>query len=216
MLNSKYKKISKAFGAVSEDYDGWYEGNILFENELKAIKLLGKISSPSLEIGVGTGRFAQALNISFGLDPSKEMLKLAKKRGIKTVCGIAEKLPIKDQSLATVSFFFTLCFLSDVEKAIKEAYRVLKLGGYIILGFVPRESPWGNYYFKKGQKGHPLYKFANFLSTKEVSTLLKKTGFQLIKASSVLFFDPESPPKHETPKLGIHPEAGFVVMIWSK
>jgi len=36
--------------------------------------------SLSLEVGVGSGRFAQALGVSYGLDPSMELLKLARQR----------------------------------------------------------------------------------------------------------------------------------------
>ncbi len=216
VLDFRYKEISQAFGIISKEYDSWYERNILFENELEAIKSLGPIPRPSLEVGVGTGRFAHALDITIGLDPSQEMLVLAKERGIKVICGVAETLPIKDQSLASISFFFTLCFVCNVKNSIKEAYRVLKPGGHLILGLVPCKSPWGTLYLEKGKKGHPLYKFAHFLSIEEVLTILKNTGFSLIKASSILFFNPKKTPKREVPRPGIHPEAGFVVMKWSK
>jgi hypothetical protein len=41
------------------------------------------IGRKGLEVGVGTGRFAQALNIPYGVEPSRAMANLARKRGIE-------------------------------------------------------------------------------------------------------------------------------------
>ena len=49
-------------------YDGWFDspkGRVLFENELAAIRLLWRSDlRPALEVGVGTGRFAEALGVA--------------------------------------------------------------------------------------------------------------------------------------------------------
>ncbi len=211
-MSTSVEKISQAFGAVAHEYDAWYEDNLLFANELKAIKALGPWERPALEVGVGTGRFATALEIEFGLDPTFEMLALARNRGIRCVCGLAEALPFRDQSLATVAFFFTLCFILQKKAALKEAFRVLKVGGRVLLGMVPRESSWGQFYTQKGQKGHPLYRFAQFLTLDEALALAKEVGFSLGRSSSILFFKPEESPRPESPRSGLASEAGFVVL----
>ncbi|MCL5421239.1 MAG: hypothetical protein M1461_02025 [Nitrospirae bacterium] len=75
------------FDLYANDYDRWFEspeGRVLFKLEVRAVKAVMKnIKRPFLEIGVGTGRFAEALDIGFGIDPSTDMLRLAKERGIK-------------------------------------------------------------------------------------------------------------------------------------
>jgi hypothetical protein len=48
------------------------------------------LKRPSLEIGVGTGRFAEALGIEYGVDISGRALKFAKRR-ITVVKGSGEK-----------------------------------------------------------------------------------------------------------------------------
>lgn len=42
----------------------------------------------------------------------------------------------------------TICFLDNVEKAFKEANRVLKSGGFLIMGFIDSESATGRFYEK--------------------------------------------------------------------
>ncbi len=211
-MSTPTKKISQAFGAVAREYDAWYEDNLLFTNELKAIKALGPWERPALEVGVGTGRFATALRIEFGLDPSLEMLALAQRRGIHCVCGLAEALPFRDQSLATVAFFFTLCFVPQKKMALKEAFRVLRDNGRVLLGMVPYESSWGQFYTQKAQEGHPLYRFARFLTIDEALTLAHEVGFSLGKSFSILFFRPKEPPRPENPQSGLASEAGFVAL----
>jgi len=62
------------FDAEAERYDAWFDtrdGRILFQNELAVIRLLWREEfRPALEVGVGTGRFAQALEVEFGIDPA--------------------------------------------------------------------------------------------------------------------------------------------------
>ena len=54
-------------------YGAWYEtpeGRLLFGLELACIApLLAETTSPRLEVGVGSGRFAEALELAVGLDP---------------------------------------------------------------------------------------------------------------------------------------------------
>src|SRR3990172_7546481 len=75
-----------AFSLYAEDYDRWFDtsaGRNLFKSEVNAVQILMKnIAPPFLEVGVGTGRFAKALGISCGVDPSEAMIEIASQRGI--------------------------------------------------------------------------------------------------------------------------------------
>ena len=124
----------------------------LFELEVECLKKVARESQRSLEIGVGSGRFAEALGIKFGLDSSRDLLKMAEKRGIIGILGKAERLPFKDESFEFAYMIFSLCFFEDPLIALKEAYRVLKSDGRLILGVIPSESPWAKYYQEKAKK----------------------------------------------------------------
>ncbi|MFO7650004.1 MAG: hypothetical protein R6X13_01500, partial [bacterium] len=63
---------SSPFDAIAAQYDAWYDGKgkAAFATELAALRpLLARLPRPWLEVGVGTGRFAQALGIPLGIDP---------------------------------------------------------------------------------------------------------------------------------------------------
>src|SRR5579863_8743760 len=93
-----------------------------------------------VEIGVGTGRFAQPLHIKFGIEPSENMAQLAEKRGIKVYRTLAEDLPIGNETFDFALMVTTVCFLSDIPKAFGEVHRILKPGGEIILGIIDKNS----------------------------------------------------------------------------
>ena len=205
------------FITQAKDYDRWYEqqkGAAVFTSEVKAFKkVLPFLPEPWLEIGVGSGRFAQALGIKVGLDPSVELLKMAKSRGIITVLGRAEKHIFPVESFGTAFLITTLCFLDNPRIALQEIHSILKPGGKIAMGFVPASSPWGIFYQQKKQSGHPFYKFANFYSYGELHTVLEQTGFALDSVVSTLFQKPVDPVIIETPVLGYDRNAGFLVLV---
>ena len=168
-----------------------------------------------LEIGVGTGRFAQPLGVAFGIDPSKKMLEIAKKRGIKTFVGEGENLPFTDNEFDYVLIVITICFVKKPEKVISEARRVLKNNGKLIIGIVDKNSHLGKFYQEKKRQGHRFYKFANFFSAKEIIKLLEKYNFKEIVTYQTIFQSLENIKKVEKPKKGFG-KGGFVVVCGKK
>ncbi|MCC8426612.1 class I SAM-dependent methyltransferase [Mucilaginibacter sp. UR6-11] len=95
---------------------------------------------------MGTGRFAEALGIKEGVDPLSGMREKASKRGINVRNARAEALPYKDLSFHVVLMVFCISYFEDLHAAFKEAYRVLKDKGGLIVGFIDKNSPIGEYY----------------------------------------------------------------------
>lgn len=105
-------------------------------------RLVPQARGTALEIGIGSG-----LNLPFYggqverlivVDPSEALLRIAKKRArrmaipIEFIRHTGEALPLADASVDTVVFTFTLCTIPDPLKALREARRVLKLGGDLL------------------------------------------------------------------------------------
>ncbi len=169
------------FDIYFEEYDRWYDENkILFLNEVLCLKKLLPRFKKGIEIGVGSGRFAFELGIKYGVDPSKNLLKLARKRKIKVFGAYAEKLPFKDNEFDLVAFIFSICFLTDIKKAFKEAYRVCEKGGYVLIGMINSKSWLGRFYEVK-KKENKFYLDANFYEPVKIIDILIKTGFHNIK-----------------------------------
>ena len=96
-----------------------------------------------LDIGIGSGLnipFYNKSNIDhlYGLDPSDELLKIAKPLAKKNEleieflqCG-AEAIPLPDQSIDTVLITYTMCTIPNIKLSNSEIMRVLKPEGQLL------------------------------------------------------------------------------------
>ena len=169
------KDNSKIFDTVATDYDNWFDRNEnIFRSEVSALKIAISPHKNGIEIGTGTGRFAKALKITIGIEPSENMAKLAQNRGINVVKAYAENLPFHNSSFDFVLFVTTVCFLNNIEKSFSEAKRILKPNGAIIIGFIDKNSSLCKEYKKSKSK---IFEKAKFYSAEELTQLLIKSGF---------------------------------------
>ncbi len=175
------------FEKYSKKYEDWFEKNIfVYESEIQAIKELFPKVKKRIEIGVGSGKFAIPLGIKTGVDPSPRMRKIAEQKGIKVINAVAEDLPFENFQFEVVLMVTTICFVDNLNLAFREAYRILKLGGYLIIGFVDRDSSLGKLY-QQHKESSLFYKIATFYSTREVVYNLSKVGFKEFDFRQTIF-----------------------------
>jgi SAM-dependent methyltransferase len=202
------------FDILTEKYDTWYdseEGKPLYESELICLKkLIESCSSPIFEIGVGTGRFAKCFPATIGIDPAFNALRLAQQRGIQVVQAIGEMLPFKDETFGCVLLMVTLCFVQNPIEVLREAKRVLKRRGSLIIGLVPKDSPWGIFYEEKKRHGHPFYSEATFYSLADLQKFLDDISMKITRVRSTLLHRPDEPRRNEKSVEGYSKIAGFL------
>lgn len=106
--------------------------------------IIGLAQGKVLEVGVGTGAnlpfYSAAVQEVIGIEPEAAMLEKAKaflakhpvQVKVDLQIGDAHNLAFADQSFDTVIMCLVLCTIPDAERAMREAWRVLKPGGKVI------------------------------------------------------------------------------------
>jgi len=153
-MTYKGKKINKIYSS-GEGYDLWaeyYDKTLSFLNSLEGNELNLILSCVEgkkvLDLGCGTGRGIKHLYDFkaadvYGVDVSKKMLEIAKKKFKKAnfILADAENLPFEDESFDVVTALFLIVHVGDLKKTFEEAYRVLKNGGFFILSNINQRKP---------------------------------------------------------------------------
>ncbi len=204
------------FDSLADKYDSWYDtkGRLAFEIELAALRpLLPDCPKPWLELGVGTGRFAQALGIPLGIDPSPGLLDKARQRGIEVRWGQGEELTFPANSFGTVFLLTTWEFLADPARVLRECRRVLAPGGRLVNAYLDRHGRWTASYIEKAASGHPLFSHAHFDDYDRVRSLTQQAGLEVTQTISTLFQGPDDTVALEQPRSGYVEGASFVVVV---
>lgn len=199
-------------------YDAWFDserGKALFASEVLCLRRLSAdLPRPWLEVGVGTGRFAEALGIEVGVDPARGALEYADRRGVCVVRGVGQELPFDGGDFGAVFVIVTICFADDPEGLLRETARVAGEKGAVVMGVVPAGSLWGQLYSEKGRAGHDFYSQARFFNLNELEGLAESAGLRIERCVSTLFQRPAGNSfEIEQPREGRYDEAGFVAVL---
>ncbi len=186
------------FDKIAPYYDDWFntrigkyvdktEKHLVFQN-LKTLKGL------ALDLGCGTGIYTLELEKRglkvFGLDLSKNMLQLAKKKVKSSLLlrGNAYSLPFKNETFDLVLSITLFEFIDQPMKVLKEVYRVLKPEGEVLIGTMNGKSLWFLFKRLKSRFVETAYRYARFYTTSELENLFKNAGFKEIQTRGIIFF----------------------------
>ena len=217
-IQDKAKLVNSVFSEVYNKYDlmndimslgvhrVWKEKFIDWMNPQPNTKLI--------DVASGTGDIA---NLFFTrsdgtgevicVEPNKEMLsrgkiKLKKYKSVKWINSSAESIPIEGNTFDYYSISYGIRNVSDINKVLKEAFRVLKPGGrFMCLEFSKIDNEILNFLYKQYSKTIPYigkfivgsdkpYKYLidsidKFYNQKELSKLIKNNGFSNVEFRNV-------------------------------
>jgi len=167
----------RVFDEYANDYDTWFdEHDDVFQAQQRMLRAAIPNQGQGLEVGVGSGRFAVPSGTRYGIDPSRELIRIAKRRSIEVVRGEGEHLPYRTSSFDYVLMMTVICFLDDVTAVFREVNRVLQPGGILIIGFIEKDGEIYRIYQGETTKGRFL-RFAHFRTAEEVDGFFRDAGF---------------------------------------
>lgn len=107
-----------------------------------------------LELGCGTGvllaRLAELADEAVGVDLSEGMAAKARARGLDVRISDLSKLPFDDDAFDLTCSFKVLAHVQNVQSAIREAVRVTRPGGHLLLELY---NPWSLRFLAKRAVG---------------------------------------------------------------
>ncbi len=208
--------VVTVFEQQAQQYDDWFDGHeSVYQAEVAALRTFVPVTGMGIEVGVGTGRFAVPLGVQFGLDPSRTMLQVARRRGIRVCQGIGERMPFRDRQFDRVLLVTVICFVDDVPTLLRELRRVLKRGGHLIIGFINRDSERGRSYESR-KNASMFYRDARFYSVAEVAGWVKEAGFGSLRWCQTLFGNPSEVATKDLEIRDGSREGAFVVLSAQK
>ncbi len=142
-----------------------------------------------LDIGCGDGRFSVPLSLKFntmvyGVDPSKKMLAVAKKREevehqVEYLQGTAENIPLTNGAVSMVFMSMVYHHLDDIVRATYEINRVLTPQGYLVVRNATKEDILQNELFNFFPTAKEI-ELQRLPSEKEVVLNFQTQGFSLV------------------------------------
>ena len=210
-LQNKKGLVQNVFDQVYDKYDLMNDFMSLGVHRLWKKDLLNMMNpSPNqklIDVACGTGDVAKLFLKNVGkdsqitcVDPNKGMIdkgkeKLGKFKNLNWIIASAENLPIAKDSFHFYTISFGLRNTKNLDKALAEAYRVLKPGGrYLCLEFSKIQNPGLNFVYKNYSKLIPsigrlivgdkkpyeylVESIRKFVNQDELIDLMKKNGFE--------------------------------------
>ncbi len=192
--------IIEAFDLSAPKYDAWYEtpkGRQVLETELKTLDILIPGTGVGMEIGAGTGIFAESLTSDARtivcMDPSIGMLRRTSEKGLPAVLAQGERPPIRERCLSFAYFVTVLEFVEEPSAVLGGAKGALRNGSPVVVLTINRESPWGTLYERLRDEGNPIFSVARLYDFEEARAFIKAAGLEVTEAFGTLTSGPNEP-----------------------
>ena len=209
-IQDKAKLVNSVFSEVYKKYDFMNDIMSLGIHRIWKDKFIDWMNpsndSSLIDVASGTGDIAKLfslrnknLSMITCIEPNEDMFKKGKSnlvnfKNIKWIMSRAESLPVEDNMYDFYTISYGIRNVSDINKALKEAYRVLKPGGrFMCLEFSKIDNELLNFLYKNYSKAIPVlgkyivgsskpYNYLinsidTFYNQKQLLELITKNGF---------------------------------------
>ncbi len=181
----------------AEQYDQWYEtsrGSWIGEREYELLfgALEPRPGESLLDIGCGTGFFTRKMagvvsGKIVGVDINQKWIEYARRKNsarISYAAADARRLPFADNAFDLVMSVAALCFVNDMDAAVKEMIRTARRR--FAVGLLNRRSLL---WMKKGRGGgRGAYRGARWHTKNEAMALFSRPGVKNVMVETAVHF----------------------------
>ncbi|MFC1697131.1 class I SAM-dependent methyltransferase [Nanoarchaeota archaeon] len=135
------------YNSISSGYDGLHGEEQrkkleLVKSLLKDKKIEISKETKLLDVGCGTGISSDFDCDVTGIDPSEDLIRIAKKKfpDKKFIVGKAEELPFSDKEFDIVISLTAVQNFDDIKKGLSEIRRVVKDDGIVIISILKKSD----------------------------------------------------------------------------
>lgn len=223
------------FDQKAPEYDDWYctqKGALVdaLETECAFSLFEPHVGMKVLDAGCGTGNFSMKMarlgaDVE-GVDLSEPMIGYAKEKAaaseyskqLNFQVGDLYALNFAEESFDAVLSMAAFEFIHDDLKALNEFMRVVKPGGYVLIGTITGNSDWGLEYISHMPRADSVFHHACFKTAEQMRTLLPE---QLVASAESVFLPFATPDEAATRQLDDkYRQQGaigaFVCLLWQK
>ena len=172
-IQDKAKLVNSVFSKVYNKYDLMNDVMSLGIHRIWKDKFIDwmnpSLNSSLIDVASGTGDIAKLFSLRVKnlstitcIEPNEDMFKQGKKnlknfKNIEWIRSKAENLPVEDNIYDFYSISYGIRNVSDINKTLAEAYRVLKPGGrFMCLEFSKIDNELLNFLYKNYSKAIPV------------------------------------------------------------
>lgn len=153
--NTSWSSVAKWYDNVLEKQEGTYQKELILPNLIRLINIKKNDTVLDLACGQGffTREFYNAGAKTIGIDVSKELIEIAKKRSNQSInyyaCSAYNMPFLKNASIDKILLILAIQNIENVSNVLKECSRILKSSGkiYFVLNHpvfrIPKETSWG-------------------------------------------------------------------------
>jgi ubiquinone/menaquinone biosynthesis C-methylase UbiE len=180
MSDLRWKLKAKLYRSIRSSFPF----NLILRGENRKLELIVRslvtTNEKVIDLGTGIGNALQYLTHFkhvIGVDFTFSMLQVARQLYpyVNLIQADALFLPIKSNSVSLVTAIGLSEYILDIEFFFREAFRILKYGGFLVFTFSPR----GIWSWLRLLLGHSIYP----RTLEELITIAKRERFQIVKNS---------------------------------
>ena len=201
--------VRDPFATLADQYDDWGKTALgRLTEDLERRHLLDLLDAPPrglrvLDVGCGTGSWAGELGRLgarvWGVDRSPAMIEAARRKAtqqagtggsVEFLVGDARRLPFGDAQFDLVTALLMLEWSEDAGLVMREAARVTRPGGRVLVAILNRRSLWTLQRRLTSLRRPSVYTAAQFLTREELLTHFEQAGLRPTRVRSAVYYPP--------------------------